>query len=375
MRLSAQARRTRHTVMHKTAYFGQLAIGSPTQTFSVVFDTGSGNLMVPGSTCQSEACLLHQRFDFEGSSTAKEVRCDGYDGEAQDEVTITFGTGEIWGRCINDQICVGQVCERGSFIAATYESRNPFKMFAFDGVLGLALPSMSQGSRFNMMERLKGVGVLKQPLFSVYLSDKDIEDSEVTFGEIRGDRMASELFWVNVARDSGYWEVQIDDITVNDVPQEICSSCYVAVDTGTSELAGPSEVMDRIAQTLAVRRDCSNYDELPRLGFMIGSHILNLDAADYVDRQGDLCSITLMPLDVPPPKGPLFVFGIPFLQRFYTVYDVANARVGFAAAKHDSVAPANSNSLHAQLRLIDLSASTPRENVAVGAHEFENSAA
>mmetsp|Transcript_35449 Transcript_35449/g.74506 ORF Transcript_35449/g.74506 Transcript_35449/m.74506 type:complete len:202 (+) Transcript_35449:334-939(+) len=41
-----------------------------------------------------------------------------------------------------------------------------------------------------------------------------------------------------------------------------------------------------------------------------------------------------MTLDVPPPKGPLFIFGDPFLRRFVTIYDRSGPRVGFAVAKH-----------------------------------------
>merc|ERR1719174_329232 len=128
----------------------------------------------------------------------REVYCDGTPYEENqepphDEVTITFGTGEIWGRCLQDNICIGTVCDRGSFIAATYESRNPFKWFAFDGVLGLALPSMSQGPDFNLMSRLKEGRVLRSALFSVFLSDFDSERSEVTFGEVKDHHLASDL--------------------------------------------------------------------------------------------------------------------------------------------------------------------------------------
>merc|ERR1712224_948308 len=147
--------------------------------------------------------------------------------------------------------------------------------------------------------------------------------------------LASDLFWVDIKRDSGYWEVQIEDITLDNVVQGFCPSCSVAVDTGTSELAGPSNVIRDLTNKLGLRSDCSNYNALPKLGFKVQTHILNLDPTDYVDnKNGFSCELSFMPLDVPPPQGPLFVFGIPFLQKFFTVYDVAESKVGFAVAKH-----------------------------------------
>merc|ERR550537_1798214 len=58
------------SVIHKTAYFGQLDIGTPRQSFSVVFDTGSGNLLVPAETCDSTACRKHDRYSQRASNTA-----------------------------------------------------------------------------------------------------------------------------------------------------------------------------------------------------------------------------------------------------------------------------------------------------------------
>jgi len=327
----------------KMAYYGEVGVGSPQQLFTVVFDTGSANLIVPGSSCESAACVSHAQFNGAKSSTAHRVTCDGDrvadDSADLDELKITFGTGEITGECLEDKICIGGACTAGMFISSTEESSSPFNSFAFDGIMGLALASMAQSKDFHAMTRLVDGGLLKEPVFSVFMSESDDESSEVTFGDIKSEHMDGELFWVDVTGESGYWEVKIDDITIADKRQQLCQDCKVAVDTGTSQLAGPSDLIASLRSALNVNSDCTGVDELPKLGFLIRDRVLNLMPSDYVNRDRDYCSLALMDLDVPPPKGPLFVFGIPFMQRFFTVYDHAQQRVGFAVAKHSTTAP------------------------------------
>lgn len=109
----------------------------------------------------------------------------------------------------------------------------------------------------------------------------------------------------------------------------------MAVDTGTSMLAGPSDLVDKLSSMVNAKTDCSNFDDLPKLGFQIGDKVLNLMAEDYMDKAPGDCSFSLMALDVPPPKGPLFIFGDPFLRRFVTIFDNGNKggpRVGFAVS-------------------------------------------
>lgn len=324
-------------IVHKTAYYGRLEVGTPRQPFTVVFDTGSGNLMLPSTYCKSRACTMHKRFDRKASTTAEDIEADGSrskKGAPRDQITVTFGTGEISGVFIKDDVCVGNLCANVHFVGATDETDDPFTSFNFDGVLGLALPEMSQGPDFSVMDHLVTSKALKRDLFSVFLSDSDIEASEITFGDIKQDHMASDMFWQPVSKDTGYWQVQIKDITINNKQQHLCKDCQVAVDTGTSQLAGPTDVINDLSSRLNVKSDCSNFKDLPDLGFVIGDNILNLKPNDYVDKSSDGCEVSLMPLDVPPPNGPLFIFGDPFLRKYYTAYDRQTNKVGFATARH-----------------------------------------
>mmetsp|Transcript_31054 Transcript_31054/g.92236 ORF Transcript_31054/g.92236 Transcript_31054/m.92236 type:complete len:434 (-) Transcript_31054:137-1438(-) len=328
---------------HASEYYGKVSIGNPPQDFVVVFDTGSGNLLLPSKECTDEACTGHKRYDAALSATAMQiayadqpttpVAADG----TRDIVTITFGTGEMSGVYVRDNICLGQhgICSKANFVAATDESDEPFTLVPFDGIFGLSLPQMAEGPAFSILDQFVEAGVLKEPLFSVFFGN-DGEESQITFGEVKKELMASELFWAPVTTP-GYWQVEMREVFLGKEKLGLCSGeshCQVAVDTGTSLLAAPSDVVATLVDTLSVNSDCSNIQSLPDLTFNVNGHMLSLAAEDYVAQSGNTCTLGLMSLDIPPPRGPLFIFGDPFLRKYYTVYDRKNMRVGFSVAKH-----------------------------------------
>merc|ERR1719240_1831275 len=112
-------------LVHKPAYYGSLTVGTPLQTFSVIFDTGSGNVIIPDSSCAYHGCVNHQKFDADTSSSAKDINLDGGEvtGDFRDMVTITFGTGEIDGVYLEDKMCVSAgACSPMRFIASTRQT-------------------------------------------------------------------------------------------------------------------------------------------------------------------------------------------------------------------------------------------------------------
>ena len=319
-------------VVHKTAYWGTIEIGEPPQEFKVIFDTGSGNLIVPKADCLEAGCLPHAKYAPDASKKSRKVN----DDKGEDSSSIYFGTGQINGEFYKDKVCFGgsAVCVDAGFIAANHESEEPFKDIPFDGIMGMGFEDLSMGEGFNIVGDLQAKGNLPGGQFSFYLTDGG--DSELTFGGYKSEQLASDVVWSPVVRES-WWQVAMDDIAFDNKPQSLCGSgCQVAVDTGTSMLAGPTDLVNKLSSMVNVKEDCSNFNTLPKLGFQVSNSILNLRPEDYTDKDGSSCSFSLMSLDVPPPKGPVFIFGDPFLRRFVTIYDRAQSRVGFAVAKHNN---------------------------------------
>lgn len=86
-------------------YIGEIKIGTPPQSFMVVFDTGSADLWVPGEKCATESpnCAAKSTFKTGASSTNKAVA----EGAKQD-FAIHYGSGPVSGSFSVDQVVVGK---------------------------------------------------------------------------------------------------------------------------------------------------------------------------------------------------------------------------------------------------------------------------
>merc|ERR1719393_66379 len=109
-RESVPVKRKGKVVSFKTSYSGLVSIGQPAQSFRVVFDTGSGHLVLPSVECGSEACQVHLQYNQSASTTAVPINADGSivpPGKMCDQVNIGFGTGKVKGEFVRDKLCLG----------------------------------------------------------------------------------------------------------------------------------------------------------------------------------------------------------------------------------------------------------------------------
>eukprot|EP00413_Alexandrium_margalefii_P048142 CAMPEP_0204606364 /NCGR_PEP_ID=MMETSP0661-20131031/59045_1 /ASSEMBLY_ACC=CAM_ASM_000606 /TAXON_ID=109239 /ORGANISM="Alexandrium margalefi, Strain AMGDE01CS-322" /LENGTH=527 /DNA_ID=CAMNT_0051617683 /DNA_START=78 /DNA_END=1661 /DNA_ORIENTATION=- len=356
-------------IAYKTSYFGEVQVGSPNrQTFTVVFDTGSGHLILPSNRCLSDTCAKHRRYNRSLSDTAIDIEHDGTPvrpgASSRDQLAISFGTGEVTGEFVHDKVCLGRSttnCADIRIVLANKMTEEPFGLFEFDGVLGLGLGALVLSPEFSLFGQMVAQNPTMQTQFSVFLARDDAGRSAISFGGQEASWAASEIEWEPVAMpELGYWQVQIKNVRIGDYVLEDCADggCRAILDTGTSLLGVPRQVSRAMHRTLA-RTVPGDHDDLSRpdrdcrtvegslINFELsGGPTITMTAEDYSRPQPfnmsvpaakdgwDLfCRSLLLPVDMKPPLGPLvFIWGEPVLRKYLTVYDWASRRIGFAVA-------------------------------------------
>mmetsp|Transcript_89582 Transcript_89582/g.231214 ORF Transcript_89582/g.231214 Transcript_89582/m.231214 type:complete len:405 (-) Transcript_89582:45-1259(-) len=338
----APAAAARHSLA-ATQYYGVVSVGKPPQELRVVFDTGSGQLVLPGGKCDDTACKSHRRFLSANSTSAVQIgwadepaTAIGADDD-RDTKSLSLLGSDVSGEFVRDNLCVGgsnSVCGTVDFVALTEESDEPFGGLAFDGVLGLQ-PGSPDAQAFNALHALLGTKPASANVFALYLSPSTANSAgggEISFGAYSKARMASALTWAPVV-NNGTWQVAIEDISIGGKAAGLCGKegCRATVDTGASLMMYPGHILWAVLSHLDIDDECTK--DAPTLGLVVGGQHFELDTSEYLEHDDDGCRL-LVGSTSGAGKSPTLVLGYPFLRKFYTVFDVANNRVGFARANH-----------------------------------------
>ncbi|KAG3289439.1 gastricsin-like [Ictidomys tridecemlineatus] len=297
------------------AYFGEISIGTPPQNFLVLFDTGSSNLWVPSVYCQSQACR----------------RCP-----------LCASPSTLLSTSFSLSVQSIQVPNQ-EFGLSEQEPGTNFVYAQFDGIMGLAYPTLSEGGATTALQGMLQVDALSSPMFSVYLSNQEgSEDGgAVIFGGVDESLYTGQIFWAPVTREL-YWQIGIQEFYVGEEASGWCSQgCQAMVDTGTSLLTVPQQYLSSLLQAIGAQEgeygqffvNCNDVQNLPTFTFIINGVQFPLPPSAYILNENGYCLVGLEATYVSSGNGqPFWILGDVFLRSYYSVFDMANNRVGFATA-------------------------------------------
>ncbi|KAJ1425560.1 Saposin-like type B, region 1 [Sesbania bispinosa] len=262
-------------------YYGEIGIGTPPQTFNVIFDTGSSNLWVPSSKCYfSLACYTHHWYKSKKSKTYTKngTSCK-----------IRYGSGSISGFFSRDNVKVGDVVVKNQdFIEATREGSLAFILAKFDGLLGLGFQEISVENAvpvwYNMVEQ----NLVSEQVFSFWLNGnpKAKKGGELVFGGVDPKHFKGNHTYVPVTT-KGYWQIEMGEFFIGGLSTGVCEGgCAAIVDSGTSLLAGPTTVVTEINHAIGAEGVLSV--ECKEVVSEYGELIWDLLVSGV--RPGDVCS-------------------------------------------------------------------------------------
>jgi hypothetical protein len=312
-------------------FYGPIKIGG--QDFKVTFDTGSSNVWVPAKNCSWHTCWFHPRYDPTKSSTYQQ------DGR---EYKVQYGSGPVQGVFEKDTVTVGNIDVKDQLFAIVNQvSFGPLNIaFAagkFDGLLGLGFKSISEYNIPTPFEAMIDQKLIDEPVFAFYLQEDPSQTGELTFGGIDKSHYTGDLVDVPLTSET-YWEVSLDGMKYGDT--SVSGSAKAIIDSGTSLLAGPKDAVDSLAKTVGAQSvmgkeytiDCSKKSSLQNLEVTLGGKSFTLAPEDYVLEVSGQCLFAFMGIDVPPPRGPLWIMGDVFMRKYYCVFDYGNKQMRIAPA-------------------------------------------
>jgi len=322
-------------------YVSDITIGTPPQQFTVVMDTGSANLWVPGLGCKAS----------DSSSPRPNIKnpCTGKN-QFDSSFSIQYGTGSCSGNVGEDKVCLGDLCVNNGFGVATKLA--PF--FAdqpMDGILGLAFQALAVDKIKPPVQTMIDQKLLPNPLFTVWMTETHADNGtggQITLGDYDPAHCSNQIDWVPLS-SATYYEFVLDGVRVGNsvskgeelVIEPTNAQGQKAIsDTGTSLIAGPSAQIQQIAEKLGGKMDqkegvyivdCATSKNLPDVIFTIGGKDYSVTNKDYVDilsQEDPRCFIGFQSFQSL--LGPKWILGDCFIRQYCNIYDMGQKRLGLA---------------------------------------------
>ncbi|KAF9220173.1 acid protease [Gyrodon lividus] len=304
-------------------WFGAVTIGTPPQTYTVLFDTGSSDLVLPGVDCDN-SCIGHALYNPASSTTSVNPGLP---------FVIHYGMSDsAFGQQHTDNVTiVGLTATDQTFgVASHYSWGLQIRQFSPDGVMGMAFQSVSTYNQSPVFQTLVTQGRTDEPVFAFNLAGPG---PELYLGGTNPDKYIGDFSYTQVT-EHGYWQVNMDNIVVNG--EVLLTNINSIIDTGAALIHGLPEDVATFYEAVG-GAPLPNYpkfytfpcDNVPMVSFTFGGTSFPISTDTLIvglayEGSSDCIGAIIAEND------PYWVVGAIFLENVYTIFDFANVRVGFA---------------------------------------------
>ncbi|EQC42048.1 hypothetical protein SDRG_00891 [Saprolegnia diclina VS20] len=314
---------------YQSQYSVNVSIGTPSQTFDLIIDTGSSDLWVQGTDCTQ--CYVGPKFNSSQSSTfvpgCARGSCDN---------TLAYGSGVSTARVGQDRIALNGVplVDLVQFGVVYSEDASITNVLQNSGILGLGFSAMSFFTHPSPVEYISD--------FALYLDGTN--KSVLSVNQVLDKYAGPHVAWSTIPVEEleglyTYWTVGLPEATFGST--QLCGStknrCQAVLDSGTGFIAIPPQlwiaVLGELQQAgcIMLNRggpfECMSMASLPTFQLVLGTlqgYKVTIEPSMYAFPVEGASTVLVGLIESP---LNLWILGSLFLQYYYTRFDIAKKQV------------------------------------------------
>ncbi|OON19912.1 eukaryotic aspartyl protease, partial [Opisthorchis viverrini] len=217
-------------------YCGLLSLGTPTQQFKVLFDTGSCNTWV--RSVNSKTQFTSKAYDWKSSKSAVIEK---------NEQTMEYANCHITGMVVKDRVTLGNKTTNIRFASGVERSQSCPRKMSFDGIVGLcAVPR-----EMALLNQLFEQDIINERIFSMWINPNTREPLAglVILGGVYDGLYSGNLSKVPLEPLRKWWCFKLTGVRI-DNGKAIPLAYLVAVDSGATKIWVPESVLKQINHVL-----------------------------------------------------------------------------------------------------------------------------
>ncbi|GAN08693.1 lysosomal aspartic protease-like [Mucor ambiguus] len=342
----------------------KIKVGTPSQTFSVVFDTGNSLTWVPAAECHTPECRQQSHlYNSNSSSTAVNLH---------KKQSIKYDEGVcIDARLYRDTISVAGLAVPNQLFGSAYSVKG-LGGPSYLGSLGLggfnadgSTNYLTSNSASSTKQTVGSGGFAQNGFQSAYgqssqqfgmvassngfyqkRSNDQKSDAEFIFGGVDHNVYKGDIAYFKLPTcdygDSPFWKTEIKCVKFGDkIDIKLAAKSLASLSTGSNFILAPTKQADLLHAAIDAKYDegegvyrlecCEDLDDLPTFKIDFNGYRVSLPPKLYIKKDGEKKCHTLIGRNKGTDKD--WTLGGAFLNNFYHIYDASNSQIGLAIPK------------------------------------------